>query len=432
MGAEIQKWDSAGLDGSALWPFDYFLAVEECRSWVYRCAMGNAQKAASVPLRMYAKKGGRGQKMVWDARTVTAKRLKRLQTKCDATVRRKAVQLDNQLVEIVDHPILDLLSKKPNPNDNGFDMTTFRFLSCELTGNAYVHPVVPRGLGRPSALYPMLPQWVRIHPGEEGSDQLIGGYSYGLFSARKRVTNFAPDEVLHMKYPSIRNAYYGMGKVEACWEVLGLQHSQRKAYKAIFDNGMNPGMIVGMEGLETDAQAREATDRMNTVFRGVRNAGKIFAVGAKTTVTPIAIPPKDISQNESVLEEISGVFGYPITMLLSKAQGKANAESGEATWLKHTIDPMLRIDEQFLNHSLLPMFGDEVAENCCLAYDSPVDEETYEEAESLSLLVSGGIITPNEAREDLGMIGIEGGDELRVQEQKPTDKKGGKQDGNED
>lgn len=421
MGATIQTYDTSGINGSAYWAFDYRAAVEQSNSWVYRCAVGNAQRAASIPLKLYVRdKAAEGKRLAWGAKKVDKMTVKRLQRKGSGLVRHKAINMDEGMVQLQEHPILDLLSKAPRGLEGGFDLMTFLFLSGELTGNGYVYKQFDQRVGRPVGLYPMLPQWMLVCPAPNGSPNLVDRYAYGQFTARERVTDFSPEEIMHFKYPNVRSMYYGMGKVEACWDALGLAKSQRIAYRAIFDNGLNPGMIMSMENLQNDGQAREAEGRMNSIMRGVRNAGKLLVVSGKTNLQPLSIPPKDISTNESILEEIAAVFGYPVTMLLAKDQGKANAENGESTWLRHTIDPMLRNMEQWLNQSLLPSFGEEVAENACLAFDSPIEADSAQEEASLATLVQAGIITPNEARNTLGKESIAGQDELRVQNAQPN------------
>lgn len=414
--ASVQRWDTSGISGSTPWAFDYHLAMSQCQSWVYRAAVGNSQKAASVPLRLYVKKsgGGSGKSVVWNSKSVSRATIKRLQRNgASSAVRHKAVEMDDDMVELTEHPVLKMLSAAPNQWTNGYEMLTWVFLCLELAGNAYLYPQIDSRTGVPSGLYPMLPQWMLIKPGKEGSDQLIEGYAYGNFSARERVTDFTADEVMHCKYPSVKNMFYGQGKVEAAWEVLGLQTSQRRAFRALFDNGLNPGMLVASESIQSDAQARDIEGRMNTIFRGVRNAGKLMVMTGKASVTPLAVNPKDISTQENTLEEICAVFGYPISMILANDAGKANADASERAWLRHTIQPMLSTVEQWLNHSLLPLFGEEVAANACLAFDSPWDEDQSALEASAVSLTSGGVITVNEGRQMLQMQPIEDGDTLR-------------------
>jgi HK97 family phage portal protein len=426
--ASVQSYDTSGWNQSAYWAFDYRLAAESCTSWVYRCAMGNSQKAASIPLRLYAKGRGPGSKsLVWSAKGLTRKQQERLRFKgASSFTRAKALSMGEDMVELQEHPILTMLTDAPDQMCDGYELLTWVFLCLELTGNAYLFPQIDTRLGTPGGLFPMLPQWVLIKPSKSGSDRLIDGYAYGNFTARERMVDMDADEVMHCRYVNPTNMYYGRGKVEAAWDILGLQRSQRQCYNALFSNGLQPGMIVSSETIQNDDQARAMESRMNQIFRGTRNAGKLMLMSGKASVQPVSVNPKDISTNESALEEICAVFGYPITFILSADQGKANAESGESSWLRHTINPMLTTVEQWLNHSLLPMFGPEVAENCCLAFDNPVEEDSAAKENSITTLADKAIITRNEARVTLGLEPVEGGDDFfyggkRVGEAEPDE-----------
>jgi hypothetical protein len=100
---------------------------------------------------------------------------------------------------IVDHPILDLLNSA-NPYLNGFDLSVLRVLYGELTGNAYLHPVIDDASGVPIELWPLAPQHVEVIPDE---DTFIRGYVYGVDSQRKQI--FEPDEVIHFRRPNPGN-----------------------------------------------------------------------------------------------------------------------------------------------------------------------------------------------------------------------------------
>ena len=109
------------------------------------------------------------------------------------------------------HPVLDLLSEA-NPFLNGFDSTVLRVLYGELTGNAYLHPIVDEATGLPSELWPLASHYVEVIPCE---DNFIKGYLYGQNAQMRQV--FDTDEVIHFRRPNPANLFYGLGKVEAAY-----------------------------------------------------------------------------------------------------------------------------------------------------------------------------------------------------------------------
>ena len=68
---------------------------------------------------------------------------------------------------------------------NGFDLATFRLVSLQLTGNAYLHPVMDPSLRRPTELWPMMANWTKIVPTKGDEDDAVIGYVYGTDYTRE-------------------------------------------------------------------------------------------------------------------------------------------------------------------------------------------------------------------------------------------------------
>jgi DNA topoisomerase-1 len=422
--SSIRTMEGAGTLGAKPWPFNYRLAVEQCQSWVYRCAMGNAQAAASIPLRLYVRnRSQRELKLLgyehgtcaFQTRMVPRSRRKYLAGemphKPSALLRHKIASFGEDFVEVQDHPVLDVL-RTANPAFNSFDLSVYRFLMLELTGNAYLHPVMDKVLDRPVELWPMPSHWVEMRPGKE-QGELISGYVYGASYTEKQI--FEVDEVLRFCYPNPKDLLYGMGKVEAAWSALALHHSERTMQKALFDNHARPDFLIGLEGASPD-QVDRFGESIKGLLKGVRNAGKFLATNGKITAVPLAFPPDKLGSTEPVIEEIAGVFGYPITKLKGNDPNRANAETGDAGWMKDTILPMLRADEEALNQNgYIAMFGDgALVDDVALGYVDPVPANNDQQLRSSQVLVGAGITTINEDREERGLSPIDGGELARV------------------
>lgn len=408
IGSSIRMMEGSGWNGEKPWPFNYQLAVEQAKGWVYRCAFGNAEAAAAVPLRMYVRKrsartlkmlGAKSGYVPYTFRPVSRKRMAwlngDLQSRPSDAVCTKLAEFGDEFEEVTDHPALKLL-RTVNPYTNGYDATVLRLVMQELTGNAYLH-VIMGDNDAPKELWPMLSQWTWIIPGDQDGDQLIKGYAYGQ-QQDKRVV-FQPDEVLHFKSGSTLDLMYGYGKVEAAWSVLGLHHSERVMQRSFFDNRARPDFLLSIEGAGKEEIDR-AKGQVNSLLRGVRHAGKFLAVGSKAKLTPINFAPKDIGTTDDIVEEIAGVFGYPITKLKGNDPNRANAETGNAGWMRDTILPMLRRDEEALNQNgYLGLWGSgALLDEAVLAYDNPVPAEQKLELEESRTLVTVGLRTPDEDR----------------------------------
>lgn len=424
--SSVRYIDRSGHYGAAPWPFDYNRAMEQCSGWVYRCAIGNAQAAAAIPLRLFVRRRSAAElkALGWgapcfDSRKVPYHRRKYLAGEArhgrpSNTVLNKLAEFGTDFEEVTDHPVLRVL-RGVNPVFNGMDLSVFRFASQEMTGNAYLHPIMDEDLERPIELWPMMPHWTKIVPAEDDEPGFIKGYVYGSSYSQERLFN--EDEVLHFAVNrGISSLFYGYGKCEAAWSALGLSVSKRISDKAFFDNMGRPDFIVSVDGDLSPEQADRIDAKLESIMRGARNVGKWLTMGKKTTVTPLQFNPKDVGEYNELLEEIAGVFGYPITKLKGNDPNRANAEQGDAGWMKDTILPMLRMDEESLNQGgFIRLFANGALEDdVVLAYDDPVPDNRQQQLEEYTRYVAGGIVMQNEVREDLGYEPAEGGDVLRV------------------
>jgi HK97 family phage portal protein len=309
---------------------------------------------------------------------------------------RKVVEFGDDWVEVTDdHPLLRLFSRA-NPYLNGFDATVLRIIHGELTGNAYLHPVIDRALGVPTELWLMPPQWVTIVPDKE---LFIKGYKYGASEATQ--VDLKPDEVIHFKRPHPNDMYYGMGKVEGAWGSVQANNALHEMDHAMFKNRARPDYIGTVKGSPSDEELDRLEVAIKESLRGTDKVGKFILTSADLTLQPMSFPPKDLTGRDEIVEEIAAIFGVPVSMLKTNDPNLASATTGFAQWREGTIAPLLRMDEETLNQRLLPLFG--IEGEAVLAYDDPVRSNEQFELTSRSASVAGGWRTPNEARTEEGL-----------------------------
>ena len=240
--SSIGIMEGSGSHGAKHTPFNYERAVRQFMGWVYTATMLNANAAASVPLNLYVRKR-KGMKLY---NTKPVSRYKKNyfagqdNVRPSKSVMAKVADFNDDYEEVTEpHPAIELL-KSVNPWMNGYDLATMRFVYLQLTGNAYIHPVINGGI--PSELWMMPPQWVEIIPGESGSDVFIEGYLYGKESRAKQP--FAADEVIQFKLPNPRDLFYGLGKVEAGWNVISQDNAVHVMDLALYQNHARPDYAV--------------------------------------------------------------------------------------------------------------------------------------------------------------------------------------------
>ncbi len=389
--------------------FDQSQAVTQFSSWAYAAAMLNAQAIASVPLRLYVRK--RIGHKLFHTRKVSVSQMRYLsgdrhdQQRPSRHVLHKIADWRSDFEEVTEaHPALDVLSVS-NAHHNGLELAVLRMLYLQVTGNAYLHPVMHEALGRPSELWVLPSQWTSILPGKQ---QWIDGYQYGHRGSEKRF--FAPAEIIHWKLPSLDNPHYGQGRVEAAWSALGLHDAKRQMDTSRFDNHARPDyLLVVKQGASNDALDR-FEKQVDAKLRGVKQTGKFITITGDVQATPLNFPPDVIGDSDRVLEEIAACFGVPISKLLANDPNRSGAQTADTAWMRDTILPYCRLDEEKLNEAYLPLFG--IEGDAFLAYDNPVPEDRKYAMQRRVEYVRSGIMTRNEARAEEGLPPVAGGDEL--------------------
>ena len=381
-------------------PFDMRAGVKAYSSWIYAAANLNAISVASTPLRLYVRKRS-GRTKIWRTAPVSRATKAYLSGRARQTPSRgvitKAASIGEDFEEVTDsHPILELLARA-NPYQNGFDSTVLRVLYGELTGNAFIHPIIDKRLRVPVELWTLPSQFVEIIPGKK---EFIDGYMYGTDRANRK--RFEVDEIIHFKRPNPDSLYWGKGKVEAAWFAQEMNHAVHMMDLKFFQNNARPDSLVTIKDGASESEIRAFEAALQSKLEGARNAGRFVVATADVDIKPLSFPPKDLGGRDDIIEEIAAVFGVPVSMLKANDPNLASARAGFASWRETTILPLLRMDEEQLNQSLVPLFdlnGDAV-----LAYDNPVLEDEAVALQSRQAAVSGGWLTANEARVEEGRV----------------------------
>ena len=387
--------------------FNYKIAIGQCRGWVFAATRMNAVAVASTPLRMYVRKRG-GERLVNNLRKVPQARKRYLCGMSKRTpsnyVIQKAGMWDNDFEEVTEQtPLLKLL-QRPNPWMGGFEFAQMRMLFLQLTGNFYMHPIVESArvgkdkLNRVKELWIAPSQYVKIVPAPPHTGEWVKEYIYGVDSQAER--RFPPDEICHFKLPNPGNQWYGLGVVEAGFEALMIRQAQAQTDQAKYDNHARPDIAVITKSANgTVEQLNELQNQWAATFRGTFRQGSPVFLTGDTQVIPLNWMPTEIGAREITIEEIATVTGVPVTLIKANDPNLASAQVGFAAWREMTTLPYCRMDEEFLNNSLLPIYG--IEDDAFLAYDDPVPENREEIRSDIVQLV-GKIWTANEGRAKLG------------------------------
>ena len=386
-------------------------ALRLMTGYVYAAVMMNARSIAAQPLRLYASLDARGAKQ-FPTKSVSKSMQRYL--KGDGSMRpAKSAMLGSntggEVVEIYDHPILDLLNKV-SPFYDGYNFNILRKTFLQVTGNEYLHPIMGP-MGYPVEIWVMPSQYVKIKPTRD--ERLIEGYEYGQ---QPNNAFFEPDEVLHNRVPDPNDPLYGRGWVAAASDAAGLLQSMDGYEKHLFQNQARPDWGIFLKETLNETQWNRMIAYLDQNLRGNHNSGRPYIFEGGSDARPLQFSPRDLSFSEGEnrkVEVIAAVSGVPVTLLKANDPNLASAQVGFASYMRDTIHPYLVADAEFLNQSLLPLFGG-LADGLFLAYDNPVQEDEQLISGIMQSQVASGIRTINEARSELGLDPADDGDELRV------------------
>jgi HK97 family phage portal protein len=287
-----------------------------------------------------------------------------------------------------------LLNFRPNPYQSAVDFRTALFKDILLDGNAFVHF---DGV----FMYHLPANNVEILT---DSKTYIRGFRYN------GKIDFPEAEVFYFKDLSSDSIYRGASRLEACMENISILYSMQEFQQKFFDNGTIFGLVLTSENTLSQA-AKEKTLQYWQQRYNSKSGGK------RPIILDSGLKPHKLSdQNFSDLdfdvamrthsERIMTAVGVPPVLL--QGGNNANISPNLRLFYLETILPLVRL----YNSALERYFGYDLSP--VVSTISALQPELKDVAAYHSTLVNGGIITPNEAREELRYAKIDGGDTIRI------------------
>lgn len=373
--------------------------VERNIGWVYVCAKRNAISLASVPLRLYVQTRAGEAKAKAMTKAIRPRIAESLQRSPSLRgMLAKALEIE----EVLEHPFLDLMTKVNN-GMNEYDFKVFTAMSWEITGNAYVY-VPTNGMG-PYAMYPLLPQYMKIIADQKTG---IGGYVYG--SGPNKLT-FKPDEIMQFRFVNLASVLYGASPLEAVLTPADLAKWMNEYEASLVSNNAVPDILLTTDQPMGPEAKKQLLQDFDNRYRGPNKRGKA-AVATGMKIEKIGFSPREMNflmGRKMTREEIAAAYDVPLSMLTTDDVNLANAKSGEYVYMKYAILPRCRFFEQKINEWLLPKF-DESGRLFC-AFDNPVPEDAEDRRSERQNRLSLGMTTINEEREQDNMEPVEWGGE---------------------
>ena len=227
---------------------------------------------------------------------------------------------------------------------------------------------------------------------------------------------FPDSDVLHIHELSL-DGIEGIDALEAFRNALGLAIGQEKVANRVYKNNAVPSIVLEAPAgaFRTPEEAQEFIRRFNDYHSGMDNAGRagLLREGIKATV--LSQSAKDnqmLEAREFQVREGMRIYGVPMIPGVSDSQSYNTLEQLNRAYLQKCLGPWLKNWESQCNAKLLTK-QEQQTEAAYFEFDTTdlIKPDAAQFAEMLNKYIASTVLSPNEARNELGYPPREGGDE---------------------
>jgi len=327
--------------------------------------------------------------------------------------------------ELDKHPLLDLLYN-PSPMCSSVEFFQALYAYLQISGNSYVLSV---GGDRtpPTELYNLRPDRIKIQAGSRAMpmayEYIIGGQTVESYAVDQATGN---SKIKHIKLFNPLDDFYGMSPIMSASIDIDQHNLANKHNVNLLQNGARPsGAVVfkpkdetGAQMQLSDVQRSQLVNDINQRFSGSGNAGKPMLLEGDFDWKEMGLSPKDMDFTQlkhMSAKDIALVYGVPSQIIgIPDSQTYSNFAEAKLALYNETIIPLLDRVQSDLNEWLSPQFGEDLELRYNIDSIPAMAEQRKRVFESVTQGVQNGILTRNEAREQMGYEPLDGADSLLV------------------
>jgi len=248
--------------------------------------------------------------------------------------------------------------------------------------------------------------------GAESFVYTVGGKDYGVESRN----------MCHLALPNPAGDVYGLSPLQVLARNVNLDLNMTDFAKTYFQNaGVPSGLLKVKKRLSTQEEASVIRSRWRSQFGGVNNFHRVAILDEDAEYQPMSNTPKDMALNDlhNLTESrICAVFGVPPILIGANVGLQrstfSNYREARLAFHSETLEPLVARILRYFNRNLF----DEYKGNETLSVDwsgmRAVLDDQAANTTRINTLFAGGLITLNEAREELGFGAIDDGSIRRV------------------
>lgn len=223
-------------------------------------------------------------------------------------------------------------------------------------------------------------------------------------------------EIIHDRINCFYHPLVGLTPIMACSLAAGLGIEIQKGSRNLFRNNSRPSGLLTAPGPITKEKAEDAQARWNANYSG-SNLGKTAILGDGMTFSTIAVNADDaqlIEQLKMTAEVICSVFHVPLFKVGLGPTPAGKISDLNEIYYSDCLQSPIEARENLLDDGLgLNDYGVEAF----LDISVLIRMDSTSQMARLKEGVGAAILTPNEAREEVGLLPISGGDTVYMQQQ---------------
>lgn len=350
------------------WGETKYLETYEKSLYVYACVSKIAEKIGSIDFKLYQIMNSKG-----------------------------------EVKEITSHPALDLIYRV-NPFQTKAEFLETTVINLKLAGNAFWYKVRNNG-GQVVELWNLRPDKMMIV-----KDPISFIKQYELLKNDGTKEIFAPDDIVHFKYPSPLDQYLGMSPLKPTAIRVDTEEFASKYQRDFFLNNARPDGILKMSGNITEDQRREIKESWDLRHQGTGKNSKIAVLEGGMEYQQVSLTQREIDYIQSMRftrDDILVAFKVPKPIVaIVDDVNRANSETAMFVFLSETIKPEMDRLIDKINEMLV---ASEFGENLFFDYDDPTPENREMTMKEYDSGIKNNYLLINEIRARENLEPVKGG-----------------------
>jgi HK97 family phage portal protein len=221
---------------------------------------------------------------------------------------------------------------------------------------------------------------------------------------------YSPSEIIHIKENSFNSIYRGTSRLRPARRTMALLENMRLFQDNFFRNGAVPGLVIKTPNMLSEKIKERLIQHWVTKYNPSGGGKRPLILDGGLEVDSLStVNFREMAFEDSIVENeksILKLIGIPPVLL--DGGNNANIRPNHRLYYLETVLPIVRK----MTFAFERYFGYEIKED--VTNIPALQPELSDQGNYYQSLVNGGVLTPNEARDALGLEPVEGGDELRI------------------